>query len=62
MKMKTIKFAQEKVTKNTVRFTEVVDGMDSPAIGTLYVQKHALKEIDYEEGQQLSVTLEVGDD
>lgn len=60
--MKVISFKQEKVTKNTVRFTEVVSEMDTPVIGTLYVQKHALKEISYKEGQQLNVTLEVVDE
>jgi sulfur relay (sulfurtransferase) DsrF/TusC family protein len=60
--LKAIRFEQEKVTKNTVRFTEVLDEMDTPAIGTLYVQKHALKEIGYKEGQQLNVVLEVVDE
>lgn len=59
--MKAIRFEQEKVTKNTVRFTEVVDGMDTAAIGTLYVQKYVLKELGYKEGQQITVTLEVGE-
>lgn len=57
--MKAIRFEQEKVTKNTVRFTEVADGMDTAAIGTLYVQKHVLKELGYQEGQQIIITLEV---
>lgn len=60
--MKTIRFKQEKVTKNTVRFTEVIADMDTPVIGTLYVQKYALKEIGYKEGQPLKVTMEVVDE
>lgn len=59
--MKQIKFEMERVTKNTVRFAEVVDAMDTPAIGTLYVQKHTLKEINYREGRQIVITLEVQD-
>ena len=59
--MKKIMFEMERETKNTVRFAEVVGTMDTATatIGTLYVQKHALKEINYKEGQKLIVTLEV---
>ena len=57
--MEKVKFVVEKETKNTIRFTEQVEGLDSPAIGILYVQKHALKEIGYTEGAGLVVTLEV---
>ena len=60
--MKKIKFEMERTTKNTIRFNEVVGTMDTPVIGTLYVQKHALKEINYKEGQALVVTLEVADE
>jgi hypothetical protein len=35
-------FEQEKETKNTVRFQEVVIDGEQPVIGPLYIQKHAL--------------------
>lgn len=56
--MKKVKFEQEKVTKNTIRFAEIIE-TDAAAIGTLYVQKSALREIGWEEGQKIEVTLEV---
>lgn len=37
---KVIRFTQERLTKNTVRFQEEVNSQgDTPAIGTLYVQQ-----------------------
>ena len=36
-------FQVEKETKNTIRYTEVAEGQP-PVIGTVYVQKWALKE------------------
>jgi hypothetical protein len=59
MDKKVVVFVEEKVTKNTVRFQEVVGDMDQPAIGTLYVQKSGLKDIGYQTGGKLKVTLEV---
>lgn len=56
--MKTIRFEVEKETKNTIRFKEVDEG-GSVAIGTLYVQKDTLKEINYLPNHGLVVTLEV---
>lgn len=48
----------EKVTKNTVRFTEVLEGkLTNPVIGTLYVPKETLKAISWEEGND--ITLEI---
>lgn len=40
-----VKFAKEKDTKNTVRFTEVLAEGEPPAIGTLYVPKYTLSKI-----------------
>ena len=55
-----IKFEFEKDTKNCIRFKEVLDGpLDVPVIGTLYVQKNALKVIEYTEGNRLSITLAI---
>jgi hypothetical protein len=58
---KEISFTFEKETKNTLRFTEdVASNLDTPAIGTLYVQKGTLKELGYKDGSKLHVTLESG--
>jgi hypothetical protein len=38
-KEKTVKFAVEKETKNTVKYNEVPAEGQPPIIGTLYVQK-----------------------
>jgi len=54
-KKKTIEFVKERDTKNTVRFAEVVADDDQPAIGTLYVQKFALKDLGAPE--KLSITI-----
>jgi hypothetical protein len=56
---KELSFTFEKATKNTLRFTEdVASDLGTPAIGTLYVQKAVLKELDYKDGQKLHVSLE----
>lgn len=57
---KKVRFTPEKVTKNTVRFTEELESdMDVPVIGTLYVQKTALKGLGYTGEGTIVVTLEV---
>jgi hypothetical protein len=38
-KSKTVLFAREKDTKNTVKFAEVQTQGQAPIVGTLYVQK-----------------------
>ena len=58
----TVTFKQEKVTKNTVKFTEVLENeLDAPKIGTLYVQKATLKEMGWAEDKQLAVDINVQD-
>ena len=55
-----VKFEVEKDTKSTIRFKETGIGpLDTPKVGTLYVPKATLKEIGYEEGQQLEISLAV---
>lgn len=55
-----IKFLQERITKNTVRFQEQLESeLDVPVIGTLYVQKTALAKLGYKEGATLVVAFEV---
>ncbi|HEV2122949.1 MAG TPA: hypothetical protein VGW38_09260 [Chloroflexota bacterium] len=51
-----ISFTREKDTKNTVRFSEVVPDDDSPIVGTLYVQKHALKALGSPDSLTVSIT------
>ena len=55
----TIRFTFEKVTKNTIKFAEVLDSeLDTAKIGSLYVQKSALKEIGWNEHKDLILSLE----
>ena len=55
-----IMFEMEKATKNTIKFTEVLkDGLDSPKIGSLYVQKATLRELGWTEGKGLAVEVSV---
>ncbi len=58
--MKTIKlfFVPEKDTKNTIRFSEVVNNdLDICKVGAIYLNKSALKEMGWQRGQQLEVTI-----
>lgn len=53
-----VTFEFEKDTKNTIRFKEAnVGPLDAPKIGTLYVPKASLKEIGYESGNKLELTI-----
>ena len=52
-------FEVERETKNTVRFSEV-EGDGAPIIGTLYVQKWAVRNLSAD-GKRVKVTLEVED-
>lgn len=55
-------FKQEKVTKNTIKFAEVLENeLDAPKIGTLYVQKATLKEIGWSDGKELAVEISIQD-
>ncbi|MBR0411515.1 MAG: hypothetical protein IJI25_11055 [Eubacterium sp.] len=57
----TVRFKQERVTKNTIKFAEVLDNsLDAAKIGSLYVQKATLKELGWQDGQELTVELAVG--
>lgn len=50
-------FAFEKETKNTVRFKEIAE--ETPVIGTIYIQKSALKAMDYsKENIKVEITKE----
>lgn len=55
-----VKFKMEKVTKNTIRFTEVLEhDLDAPKIGTIYVPKATLGSVGWSEGKDLIVELSV---
>lgn len=56
-----VTFKMEKATKNTIRFTEVLENeLDAPKIGTIYIPKTTLKELEWAEGKtvQIEVTVE----
>jgi len=52
-KTKTVQFAKEKSTKNTVKFAEVQTQGEAPVIGTLYVQQWFIGD-----STKLKVTIE----
>lgn len=55
----TVRFTMEKATKNTIRFTEVLENeLDAPKIGTIYVPKATLGAVGWKEGEAL--TIEIG--
>lgn len=55
-------FKQEKTTKNTIKFAEqLADELDTPKIGSLYIQKAALKELGWQDGKLIKVDLNVTD-
>ena len=48
----------EKATKNTIKFTEVLESeLDAPSIGVIYVPKATLKAIGWKEGKTLEVEI-----
>lgn len=55
----TVEMQVGKVTKNTIRFEEVVESeFTNPKIGTLYVPKGTLGEIGYTEGMSILVAIQ----
>lgn len=55
----TVKFSMEKATKNTIRFTEILESeLSAPKIGTIYVPKATLGSIGWKEGSLLVVELD----
>ena len=56
---KHMRFEEERETKGTIRFAEVVGDLEEPVVGTLYVRKGALSQLGWERGQTLTVTIEV---
>ena len=57
--MTTIEMVMEKATKNTIRFTEVLENeLAAPVIGTIYVPKATLSQLKWKEGEKLIVTID----
>ena len=53
-----VQMTMEKATKNTIRFTEVLENdLAAPMIGTIYVPKSTLGAIGWKEGKTLTVEL-----
>lgn len=52
-------FESERVTKNAVRFKEMESDREEPQIGTLYMKKSTLREMGWNEGQLLVVSVEI---
>lgn len=56
----TIKMEMERATKNTIRFTEILeDALSAPVIGNLYIPKSTLKEIGWTEGHKITLNIEL---
>ena len=57
-----VEFTMEKATKNTIRFTEVLESeLAAPKIGTIYVPKSTLGEIKWAEGKKLVIDIDKED-
>lgn len=55
-----VAFEMEKVTKNTIRFAEVMESeLAAPKIGSIYIPKSTLAEIGWTEGNTLTIDLSV---
>lgn len=54
-----VTFEIEKATKNTIRFTEVLESeLSAPVIGSVYIPKSTLGQIGWKEG--MKITMEIG--
>lgn len=51
----TLRFEAEKETKNTIRFKEI----SGNTVGTIYVNKETLSNLDYKPGDTLTVKIEI---
>lgn len=53
-----VTFEMEKVTKNTIRFAEVLESeLAAPKIGSVYIPKSTLGELGWKDGD--TITLEI---
>ena len=56
--MMEIKLQMEKVTKNTVRFEEILENeLDAPKIGSIYIPKTTLNELHWIEGAVVTLKI-----
>ena len=62
MKQVNVYLKKDRETKNTFRFEEVNNtGTDTPVIGTMYIPKATLKDLDWSGDTVLQVTITTGD-
>lgn len=55
--MKAI-FKMEKATKNTIKFEEILASeLDAPKIGTIYIPKSTLGELEWQEGDLIEISV-----
>lgn len=53
-------FEMEKTTKNTIRFTEVLESeLAAPKIGSVYIPKSTLGEIGWDGTSKITIEIEV---
>ena len=58
----TVYLELEKVTKNTIRFSEVLESeLSSPKIGSMYIPKSTLGELGWKEGMKIKLEVEAND-
>lgn len=57
----TVSFKEGKITKNTIKFDEVLkdETLDVAKVGNIYIQKSTLKEIGWEPGKEIEVSISV---
>lgn len=57
----TVSFKEGKITKNTIKFDEVLKDktLDVAKVGNIYIQKSTLKEIGWEPGKEIEVSISV---
>ena len=58
-----VEFKMEKATKNTIRFTEILESdLAAPKVGSIYIPKSTLGELKWKEGNVITINLEVSND
>ena len=56
-----VEFEAEKITKNTIRFGEILESeLSAPKIGSVYIPKSTLGEIGYKEGDKIIIEVTRG--
>lgn len=54
-----VTLTMEKVTKNTIKFAEILpeEGFPAPKIGSMYIPKSTLGELGWKEGENISIEI-----